>query len=166
MIGVVVCLFRCFGRSSSTTDIHLIPCHIVDDGVARDRIATLSDCGLTDKCDNIIDFIQFDNLTQADDVLQFLIGPFMMDLSLRWLYKLQWLKPEELPEHLRAFVARVSEEQGIKHPRFAMIDDGLSFQLVPWTPSLDRQIGKHISGVMRAGGGVDWSFGRGRGLGL
>ncbi len=50
--------------------------------------------------------------------------------------------------------------------RFAMIDDGLSFQLVPWSPSLDRQIGKHISGVMRADGGVDWSFGRGRGLGL
>lgn len=50
--------------------------------------------------------------------------------------------------------------------RFAMIDDGLSFQLVPWSPSLDRQIGKHISGVMRGDGGVDWSFGRGRGLGL
>ena len=57
-------------------------------------------------------------------VLQFLIGPFMMDLSLRWLYKLQWLEPEELPDHLRAFVARISEEQGIKHPKFAMIDDG------------------------------------------
>ncbi|QTH22458.1 DUF3363 domain-containing protein [Rhizorhabdus wittichii] len=50
--------------------------------------------------------------------------------------------------------------------RFAMIDDGLGFQLVPWSPSLDRQIGKHISGVMRSNGGVDWSFGRGRGLGL
>lgn len=49
--------------------------------------------------------------------------------------------------------------------RFAMIDNGLSFQLVPWSPSLDRQIGKHISGVMRAGG-IDWSFGRDRGLGL
>ena len=48
----------------------------------------------------------------------------------------------------------------------AMIDNGLSFQLVPWSPSLDSQIGKHISGVMRAGGGGDWSFGRGRGLGL
>lgn len=50
--------------------------------------------------------------------------------------------------------------------RFAMIDNGLSFQLVPWSPSLDRQIGKHISGVMRGDGGVDWSFGRGRVLGL
>ena len=50
--------------------------------------------------------------------------------------------------------------------RFAMIDNGLGFQLVPWSPSLDSQIGKHISGVMRGDGGVDWSFGRGRGLGL
>ncbi|MFZ5702972.1 MAG: relaxase/mobilization nuclease domain-containing protein [Pseudomonadota bacterium] len=50
--------------------------------------------------------------------------------------------------------------------RFAMIDNGLGFALVPWTPSLDKQLGQHISGVMRGDGGVDWSFGRGRGLGL
>ncbi len=50
--------------------------------------------------------------------------------------------------------------------RFAMIDDGLGFQLVPWTPSLERQLGQHVSGVARADGGVDWSFGRKRGLGL
>ena len=50
--------------------------------------------------------------------------------------------------------------------RFAMIDDGLGFQLVPWSPSLERQLGQHISGVSRGGGGVDWSFGRNRGLGM
>ena len=50
--------------------------------------------------------------------------------------------------------------------RFAMIDDGLGFQLVPWSPSLDKHLGKHVSGVARADGGVDWSFGRKRGLGL
>ncbi len=50
--------------------------------------------------------------------------------------------------------------------RFAMIDDCLGFQLVPWTPSLDRQLGQHVSGVARNDGGVDWSFGRKRGLGL
>ena len=50
--------------------------------------------------------------------------------------------------------------------RYAMLDDGLGFSLVPWTPSLDNQLGKTISGVMRADGGVDWSFGRKRGLGL
>jgi hypothetical protein len=50
--------------------------------------------------------------------------------------------------------------------RFAMIDDGLSFKLVPWTPSIEKHIGQHISGVARGDGGVDWSFGRARGLGL
>ncbi len=50
--------------------------------------------------------------------------------------------------------------------RFAMIDDGLGFHLVPWSPSLERHLGKHISGVARTDGGVDWSFGRKRELGL
>lgn len=50
--------------------------------------------------------------------------------------------------------------------RFAMIDDGLGFQLVPWSPSLEKQIGRHVSGLARDDGGVDWDFGRKRGLGL
>jgi type IV secretory pathway VirD2 relaxase len=50
--------------------------------------------------------------------------------------------------------------------RFAMIDDGLGFQLVPWRPALEQQLGRHVSGVMLPSGGIDWSFGRKRGLGL
>ncbi|WP_416799304.1 relaxase/mobilization nuclease domain-containing protein [Ciceribacter azotifigens] len=50
--------------------------------------------------------------------------------------------------------------------RFAMIDDGLGFQLVPWSPSLEKQLGRHVSGVARGDGGIDWGFGRRRGLGL
>ena len=50
--------------------------------------------------------------------------------------------------------------------RFAMIDDGLGFRLVPWSPSLERNLGKHVSGLVRVDGGVEWSFGRKRGLGL
>lgn len=50
--------------------------------------------------------------------------------------------------------------------RFAMLDDGLGFQLVPWSPSLEKQIGRHVSGVARDDGGVDWDFGRKRSLGL
>jgi type IV secretory pathway VirD2 relaxase len=49
--------------------------------------------------------------------------------------------------------------------RFAMIDDGMGFQLVPWTPSIDRQLGQQISGVARPDGGVDWTS-RKRGLAL
>jgi type IV secretory pathway VirD2 relaxase len=50
--------------------------------------------------------------------------------------------------------------------RFAMIDDGLGFTLVPWTPSIEKHLGRHISGVARGDGGIDWSFSRQRGLGL
>jgi type IV secretory pathway VirD2 relaxase len=48
--------------------------------------------------------------------------------------------------------------------RFAMIDDGLGFALVPWTPSLEKQLGRHVSGVAKDGGGIEWGFGRKRGL--
>ncbi|WP_298817586.1 VirD2 family relaxase/mobilization nuclease [uncultured Roseibium sp.] len=50
--------------------------------------------------------------------------------------------------------------------RFAMIDDGFGFQLVPWTPSLEKQLGQRVSGITRSDGGVDWNLGRKRGLGL
>jgi hypothetical protein len=50
--------------------------------------------------------------------------------------------------------------------RFAMIDDGLGFQLVPWSPSLEKQLGRHVSGLARSDGGIDWNFGRKRGIGL
>ena len=50
--------------------------------------------------------------------------------------------------------------------RFAMIDDGLGFQLVPWRPALEQQLGRQVAGIMRSNGGVDWGLGRKRGLGL
>ncbi|MFT6673473.1 MAG: type IV secretory pathway VirD2 relaxase [Afipia broomeae] len=55
--------------------------------------------------------------------------------------------------------------------RFAIIetfsgDRGLGFSLVPWQPVLEQRIGQHISGLVRDRGGIDWSFGRQRGLGL
>jgi Protein of unknown function (DUF3363) len=84
-------------------------------------------------------------------------------------------------------VARLSAETGLAHRpsaegehvagnyrqrvtlasgRFAMIDDGLGFQLVPWRPALEQKLGQHVSGTLTPGGGVDWSFGRNRGLGI
>jgi type IV secretory pathway VirD2 relaxase len=49
--------------------------------------------------------------------------------------------------------------------RFAMIDNGLGFQLVPWIPSLERELGRQVNGIAGPGG-VEWSFGRKRGLSL
>jgi hypothetical protein len=50
--------------------------------------------------------------------------------------------------------------------RFAMIDDGLGFQLVPWRPALEQQMGRQVLGAMTSNGTVDWSIGRKRGLSL
>jgi type IV secretory pathway VirD2 relaxase len=50
--------------------------------------------------------------------------------------------------------------------RFAMIDDGLGFSLVPWRPALEQHIGRQISGVATPGGDVNWSLGRKLGLGI
>jgi type IV secretory pathway VirD2 relaxase len=50
--------------------------------------------------------------------------------------------------------------------RFAMIDNGLGFQLVPWSDPLEKRLGQQVGGVAMPGGGIDWSFGRNRGLGL
>ena len=50
--------------------------------------------------------------------------------------------------------------------RFAMIDNGLGFQLVPWNDALTKRIDQHISGIAMPGGGIDSTFGRSRGLGL
>jgi Protein of unknown function (DUF3363) len=48
--------------------------------------------------------------------------------------------------------------------RYAMIDNGLGFALVPWTPELDRHLGRHVVGVAQESGGIEWNFGRKRGL--
>jgi type IV secretory pathway VirD2 relaxase len=47
--------------------------------------------------------------------------------------------------------------------RFAMLDDGLGFTLVPWRPVLERRIGQQLTATTR-GDQVTWSFGRQRGL--
>lgn len=50
--------------------------------------------------------------------------------------------------------------------KFAMIDDGLGFSLVPWHPVLEKRLEHHVSGIAMPAGGIDWTFGRSRGLGL
>ena len=50
--------------------------------------------------------------------------------------------------------------------RFAMIDNGLGFQLVPWNDTLAKRLGQQVDGIPMPGGGIDWTLGRSRGLGL
>lgn len=56
------------------------------------------------------------------------------------------------------------ERVSLASGRFAMIDNGLGFQLVPWRQDLERHLGQAVNGRVNARGGVDWSFSRSRGL--
>jgi type IV secretory pathway VirD2 relaxase len=72
-------------------------------------------------------------------------------------------RPSVEGEHVSgAYRQRVTLSSG----RFAMIDDGMGFQLVPWRPVLEQQIGRQVSGVIAPGGNVEWSFRRKRELGI
>jgi len=57
-------------------------------------------------------------------LLQFTIGPWVMDWSLGWFYSMSWVQPQQLPSHLQQFVDRVCREHGMKFPRFGLIHDG------------------------------------------
>jgi len=46
-----------------------------------------------------------------------------------------------------------------------MIDDGLGFQLVSRRAALEQHLGQEIRGIATARG-IEWSFGRKRGLGI
>ena len=50
--------------------------------------------------------------------------------------------------------------------RFAMIDNGMGFELVPWNDVLTKRIGQHIDGIPMPDGGIDWRLGRSRGIGI
>ena len=49
--------------------------------------------------------------------------------------------------------------------RFAMLDDGIGFSLVPWRPLIDKRIGQTVSASVQ-GSQVTWTFGRNRGLAI
>jgi len=49
--------------------------------------------------------------------------------------------------------------------RFAMLDDGIGFTLVPWRPVIEPRLGQTMTAVVR-GGNASWEFGRQRGLSI
>lgn len=71
--------------------------------------------------------------------------------------------PSQPGEHVSgSYQRRIALASG----RFAVIGNGFGFQLVPWSPALERHLGREVSGIMRDSGGIDWSFARKRELGL
>jgi type IV secretory pathway VirD2 relaxase len=47
--------------------------------------------------------------------------------------------------------------------RYAMLDDGIGFRLVPWRPVIEQRLGQQIAATVR-GGGVSWEIGRTKGI--
>ena len=43
--------------------------------------------------------------------------------------------------------------------RYAMLDDGMGFSLVPWKPVIEQRLGQQLAATVR-GGGVSWEIGR------
>lgn len=46
--------------------------------------------------------------------------------------------------------------------RYAMLDDGMGFSLVPWKSVIDQRLGQQLAATARSGG-VSWEIGRQRG---
>jgi type IV secretory pathway VirD2 relaxase len=142
--------------------------------LARDSIVASSGFGseVREAMDRRVDYLASEGLARRQGARV----TFARDL-------LNTLRQRELD----AAVARISVETGLPHNpssegerivgvyrqrialasgRFAMIDDGLGFQLVPWRPALEQHLGRQVSGIAASGGGVTWSFGRKISLGI
>ena len=54
--------------------------------------------------------------------IQFLISPFLTDLTQRWFYKTRF--GAEIPAYLQEFIEQVCQEQHMKYPKIGLIEDG------------------------------------------
>ena len=55
-------------------------------------------------------------------IIQFLIAPWITDLSMRWFYKAKF--NEQIPEFLRSFIEEESKKHNMKYPKIGIIHDG------------------------------------------
>ena len=55
-------------------------------------------------------------------IIQFLIGPWLTDLNMKWIYKAKF--DSQLPEFMTDFISDVCEKNNMKMPRVGYIDDG------------------------------------------
>jgi len=49
--------------------------------------------------------------------------------------------------------------------KFAMLDDGVGFSLVPWRPVIEKRVGQCLSATLH-GPRISWELGRTRGLSI
>lgn len=55
-------------------------------------------------------------------LIQFLIAPWLTDLTVRWFYKAKF--GAEIPKYLEDFIESVCTKYNVKRPKIAIIDDG------------------------------------------
>ena len=55
-------------------------------------------------------------------ILQFLISPFITDLTMKWFYKVDF--NHEFPDYLKKFIEQICDDNNMKYPRVGFIDDG------------------------------------------
>ena len=55
-------------------------------------------------------------------IIQFLIAPWLTDLSMKWFYKVNF--NPELPDYLNKFIDEITTKYNMKRPRLGFIDDG------------------------------------------
>ena len=55
-------------------------------------------------------------------IIQFIISPWLTDLSMRWFYKAKF--DGEIPDYLRDFIAEECQKHNVKYPKIGIIDDG------------------------------------------
>ena len=55
-------------------------------------------------------------------IIQFLISPWLTDLSMKYLYNADF--KHEVPAYLEDFINQVCDKYGMKHPKIGYIDDG------------------------------------------
>ncbi|SVA63539.1 uncharacterized protein METZ01_LOCUS116393, partial [marine metagenome] len=56
-------------------------------------------------------------------IFGFLIGPFIMDLQLRWLFTIEWMELQNLPPSLANYLRDTCSRQDIKIPHMGVIND-------------------------------------------
>ena len=55
-------------------------------------------------------------------IVQFLISPWLTDLSMRWFYKAKF--NGEIPDYLKKFIEEECAKHKVKYPKIGIIDDG------------------------------------------
>jgi heat shock protein HtpX len=56
--------------------------------------------------------------------IQFVFGPYLTDISLRWFYKMSWVNYGTLPSSLTNFIKTTCRKNTMKDPRMGIIHDG------------------------------------------